>query len=225
MAKRLHSPHQMADVPGRILVVDDDESVRLAFRRLLTAAGFSVTALDSGVALLGYDPHDQPVCIVLDHDMPGLTGLELQRTIAPESPVSIVFVTGHADVPLSVAAMKAGAVDFLTKPVEGDHLIDAVVRGLSRSRLIAAQRRERKAFLDRVALLTSREREVAALVIQGLLNKQIAAAIGTAEKTVKVHRARLMGKLGVASVAELARLAERNQTLAQDERASAPAGG
>src|SRR5262249_53211364 len=130
------------------------------------------------------------------------------------SPVSIVFVTGHGDVPLSVAAMKAGAVDFLTKPVEADRLIDAVVCGLSPSRLIAAQRRERRASLARVALLTSRERKVAALVIQGPLNKQIAAAIGTAEKTVKVHRARLMEKLGVTSVAELARLAERNQTLA-----------
>jgi FixJ family two-component response regulator len=106
--------------------------------------------------------------------------------------------------------------------VEADRLIEAVVRGLSRSRLIAAQRLERRAFLDRVALLTTREREVAALVIQGLLNKQIAATIGTAEKTVKVHRARLMEKLGVTSVAELARLAERNRALAAEERASAP---
>ena len=215
----------MADLPGRILVVDDDEGVRLAFRRLLTAAGFAVTTLNSGEELLGFDPHDQPVCIVLDHDMPGLTGLELQRSLAPDIPVSIVFVTGHADVPLSVAAMKAGAVDFLTKPVEADRLIEAVVRGLSRSRLIAAQRLERRAFLDRVALLTSREREVAALVIQGLLNKQIAATIGTAEKTVKVHRARLMEKLGVTSVAELARLAERNQTLAPDAQPGASAAG
>jgi len=206
-------------------VVDDDEGVRLAFRRLLTAAGFAVTTLDSGEELLGFDPQDQPVCIVLDHDMPGLTGLELQRSLAPDIPVSIVFVTGHADVPLSVAAMKAGAVDFLTKPVEADRLIEAVVRGLSRSRLIAAQRLERRAFLDRVALLTSREREVAALVIQSLLNKQIAATIGTAEKTVKVHRARLMEKLGVTSVAELARLAERNQTLAPDAQPGASAAG
>src|SRR5262249_26693138 len=151
--------------------VDDDEGVRLAFRRLLTAAGFSVATLDSGDALLAFEPQDQPVCVILDHDMPGLTGLELQRCLPSDSPVSIVFVTGHGDVPLSVAAMKAGAVDFLTKPVEADRLIDAVVCGLSRSRLIAAQRRERRAFLDRVALLTSREREVAALVIQGLLNK------------------------------------------------------
>ena len=128
-------------------------------------------------------------------------------------------------MPLSVAAMKAGAVDFLTKPVEADRLIEAVVRGLSRSRLIAAQRLERRAFLDRVALLTSREREVAALVIQGLLNKQIAATIGTAEKTVKVHRARLMENLGVTSVAELARLAERNQTLALDAQSGASAAG
>ena len=215
----------MGELPGRILVVDDDEGVRLAFRRLLTAAGFSVTTLDSGAELRGFDPQEQPVCIVLDHDMPGLTGLELQRSIAPDSPVSVIFVTGHADVPLSVAAMKAGAVDFLTKPVEADCLIDAVVRGLSRSRLIAAQRLERRAFLDRVARLTTREREVAALVIQGFLNKQIAASIGTAEKTVKVHRARLMEKLGVSSVAELARLAERNQTLAIDDRPQAAAAG
>lgn len=211
----------MADLPGRILVVDDDEGVRQAFRRLLTSAGFAVNTLDSGAELLGFDPQDQPVCIVLDHDMPGLTGLDLQRSMAPDSPVSIVFVTGHADVPLSVAAMKAGAVDFLTKPVEADRLIDAVQRGLARSQSIIAQRLERQVFLDRVALLTTREREVAALVIQGLLNKQIAATIGTAEKTVKVHRARLMEKLGVSSVAELARLAERNQTLASGNRPQA----
>lgn len=211
----------MADLPGRILVVDDDEGVRQAFRRLLASAGFAVNTLDSGAELLGFDPQDQPVCIVLDHDMPGLTGLDLQRSMAPDSPVSIVFVTGHADVPLSVAAMKAGAVDFLTKPVEADRLIDAVQRGLARSQSIIAQRLERQVFLDRVALLTTREREVAALVIQGLLNKQIAATIGTAEKTVKVHRARLMEKLGVSSVAELARLAERNQTLASRNRPQA----
>ena len=208
----------MADLPGHIFVVDDDEGVRQAFRRLLTSAGFAVTALDSGAELLGFDPQE-PICIVLDHDMPGLTGLELQRSMAPDSAVSIIFVTGHADVPLSVAAMKAGAVDFLTKPVEADRLIDAVQRGLARSQSIIAQRVERQVFLDRVALLTTREREVAALVIQGLLNKQIAATIGTAEKTVKVHRARLMEKLGVSSVAELARLAERNQTLASRPQA------
>jgi FixJ family two-component response regulator len=213
----------MSDLPGQILVVDDDEGVRLAFRRLLMAAGFVVTTLDSGTALLEFEAGDRPTCVVLDHDMPGLTGLELQRAIPADSPVSVIFVTGHADVPLSVAAMKAGAVDFLTKPVEEERLIDAVVRGLSRSRLVVAQRQERQAFLDRVAMLTSREREVAALVIQGLLNKQIAGVLGTAEKTVKVHRARLMEKLGVGSVAELARLAERNRALAADDRTIAPA--
>src|SRR4029078_12128069 len=212
-------------MPGRILVVEDDEGVRLAFRRLLTAAGFAVTTLNSGEELLGFDPHDQPVCIVLDHHIPGRPGRELQRSLAPDIPVSIVFVTGHADVPLSVAAMKAGAVDFLTKPVEADRLIEAVVRGLARSRLIAAQRLERRAFLDRVALLTSREREVAALVIQGLLNKQISAPLRTAAKNVTVHRARLMEKLGVTSVAELARPAARKQTLAPDAQPGASAAG
>jgi FixJ family two-component response regulator len=213
----------MAALSGRILVVDDDDGVRTAFRRLLAAAGFAVTTLDSAEAVMAYNVEDEPMCIVLDHDMPGVKGLEWQRAIPPDSPLSVVFVTGHGDVPLSVAAMKAGAVDFLTKPVEGEQLIDAVVRALSRSRLVAAQRRERQAFLDRVARLTSREREVAALVIQGLLNKQIAATIGAAEKTVKVHRARLMEKLGVRSVAELARLAERNHTLSNDDRSAATA--
>jgi FixJ family two-component response regulator len=160
----------------------------------------------------------------LDHDMPGLTGLERSGRLRQTSRCPSSSSPGTR-MPLSVAAMKAGAVDFLTKPVEADRLIEAVVRGLSRSRLIAAQRLERRAFLDRVALLTSREREVAALVIQGLLNKQIAATIGTAEKTVKVHRARLMENLGVTSVAELARLAERNQTLALDAQSGASAAG
>jgi FixJ family two-component response regulator len=198
--------------PGRVLVVDDDEAVRVALKRLLRSAGFDVATLDSGAALLDRDPDDEPLCVVLDQRMPGLTGLELQKSLNDDDTVSIVFVTGHGSVPLAVEAMKRDAVDFLTKPVDESRLIDAVSRGLERSGHLARQRRERRLFLDRVAHLTPREHQVGALVIQGLLNKQIAWKLGTAEKTIKVHRARVMEKLAVGSVAELARLAERTQT-------------
>jgi FixJ family two-component response regulator len=179
--------------------------------RLLSAAGFDVATFESAAAFRRRAPDEGPVCVVLDQRLPGATGLELQRAIGSDAPVSIVFVTGFGDVATSVEAMKGGAVDFLTKPIDERRLMDAVSRGLSRSRLLDAQRRERRAFLDGVSQLTPRERQVGALVIQGLLNKQIAWKLGTAEKTVKVHRARVMEKLHVGSVAELVRLAERTQ--------------
>ena len=210
---------------GLVFIVDDDDAVGIAMARVLRASGFDAQHFTSASAFLRCRTDDRPACVLLDVRMPEVNGLELQQALTDAQALAVVFLTGHADVKTSVAAMKAGAVDFLTKPVEADLLIEAVVRGLSRSRLIAAQRLERRAFLDRVALLTSREREVAALVIRGLLNKQIAATIGTAEKTVKVHRARLMEKLGVTSVAELARLAERNRTLARDAESGASAAG
>jgi FixJ family two-component response regulator len=204
----------MMSVTPEVFIVDDDEAVLLALKRLLTCAGLRVETFASARTFLAHRPHDQPSCAVLDLCMPELTGLEIQRRIHDtDDALSIVFLTGHGDVPTSVQAMKAGAVDFLTKPVDGDLLIDAVKRALMRSHAALDVKRERVAFLARLALLTPRERQVGTLVIQGLLNKQIAWELGTAEKTVKAHRARVMQKLAVGSVAELARLAERTNTL------------
>src|SRR5262245_9041505 len=154
----------MMTAPGKVLIVDDDERVRIALGRLLVAAGFDVLSFASAAALLERSTGDEPVCVLLDQRMPGLSGLELQRSIAHDSMVSIVFLTAHADVPTSVEAMKGGAVDFLTKPVEEDRLIDAVTRALTRSRLQAEQQRERQGFLERLAQLTPRERQVGAHV-------------------------------------------------------------
>jgi FixJ family two-component response regulator len=204
----------MMNVTSKVFIVDDDEAVLTALKRLLTCAGLSIETFSSAPTFLEQGPHDQPSCAVLDLCMPELTGLEIQQRIHDtDEALAIVFLTGHGDVPTSVQAMKAGAVDFLTKPVDGDLLVAAVNRGLTRSRLALEIKRERQAFLVRIAQLTPRERQVGTLVIQGLLNKQIAWELGTAEKTVKAHRARVMQKLAVGSVAELARLAERTNTL------------
>jgi FixJ family two-component response regulator len=192
-----------------VFVVEDDASVRKALTRLLKAAGHTVESFDSASAFLDRASPDGPACLVLDQRLPGLSGLELQKRLLGE-PTSVVFLTGHGDVEVSVEAMKGGAVDFLAKPIESGRLLEAVHAGLEKSVAAFDRRRERSSFLSRVALLTPREREVAGHVAQGLLNKQIAAELGTTEKTVKVHRARVMQKLAVGSVAELVRLAERN---------------
>lgn len=207
------SPPEPVTVAGLVFVVDDDEAVGRAMGRVLKAAGYETQVFSSASAFLDRPAVDRPACVVLDQRMPGLSGLELQRAITGESALAVVFLTGHADVPTSVEAMKAGAVDFLTKPVDETRLLDAVRNALERCGHAHAASLERRAFLERVARLTPRERQVGALMIQGLLNKQIAWELGTAEKTVKVHRARVMEKLAVGSVAELARLAERTATL------------
>jgi FixJ family two-component response regulator len=198
---------------GLVFIVDDDDAVGTAMARVLRASGFDAQHFNSASAFLSHRTDDRPACVLLDLRMPDVNGLELQETLTGAQALTVVFLTGHADVKTSVAAMKAGAVDFLTKPVEEELLLSAVTRAVERS--VAAQEgdRERVGFLARLARLTPRERQVGALVIQGLLNKQIAGELGTAEKTVKVHRARVMEKLKVGSVAELARLAERTRTL------------
>jgi FixJ family two-component response regulator len=194
---------------GRVLIVDDDVSVGNAFRRLLVLAGFDVQVFTSGAAFLQRGPDTSPSCVILDQCMPDLSGLELQKLISGDQVLSVIFITGHGDISMSVEAMKRGAIDFLTKPVEEERLLAAVARGLERSAEVGASARERNAFLERIERLTPREREVGALMTRGLLNKQIAWELGAAEKTVKVHRARVLEKLSVGSVAELARLAER----------------
>jgi FixJ family two-component response regulator len=191
-------------------LVDDDAGVLKALSRLLRAAGYETRAYSSPSDFLAEHDPSIPGCAVLDLTMPGLDGLELQEKLAEQaSERPIIFLTGKADVPRSVQAMKAGAVDFLLKPVEREMLLAAVARANEQDTKLRRERADRQAVERKLASLTPREREVLEHVAAGKLNKQIAAALGTVEKTVKVHRGRMMEKLGVRSVAELVRLTER----------------
>jgi FixJ family two-component response regulator len=200
----------MTAVSTLVFVVDDDPSVRKSLTRLLGSSGYVVEAFASAREFLAREPHPGPCCLVLDVRMPGLTGLELQeRLVAEGRRMSIVFLTGHVDVPKSVKAMKGGAVDLLTKPVDGKDLLAAIQRCVAKSAQDVSTAARVTEVQQRVKVLTSREREVFAHVVTGMLNKQIAAALGIGEKTVKVHRARVMEKMRAGSVAELVRLADR----------------
>ena len=191
-----------------VFVVDYDERARTALSRHLTSFGFAVRAFSSAESFLEQRPSSGAACVVLDDRLPGLSGLELQRRLKRESALSVVFVTGRGDVPTVVQAMKSGAIDFLTKPVDTDQLVAAVTRGLEQSARTEAEQRLYDVFVERVHRLTRREREVATGLIRGLHNKQIASELGTTERTVKVHRGRVMSKLEVGSVAQLVRLVE-----------------
>ena len=193
-----------------IFVVDDDPAVLKSLGRLLRSAGLHVETCNSPQDFLARHNPAMPGCLVLDVAMPGLNGLEVQQALAAigdERP--IVFLTGHGDIPTSVEAMKRGAVDFLTKPVNAEDLLKAIHSAIVKDSVRRLERDEVEEFKQRLATLTPREREVLPYVISGRLNKQIAGELGTAEKTIKVHRARVMEKMKVQSVAELVRLAER----------------
>jgi FixJ family two-component response regulator len=199
----------MTALSPRVFVVDDNPSVRKSLARVLAAVGYTVEAFASAREFLARPPHPGPCCLVLDVRMPGLSGIQLQEMLAATGRrLSIVFVTGHADVPTSVRAMKAGAVDLLTTPVDAQDLIVAIQRAVTRDELDRVAEARRTEIQRRVSLLTARETEVFALVVTGMLNKQIGAALGIGEKTVKVHRARVMEKMRAGSVAELVRLAD-----------------
>lgn len=193
-----------------VFVVDDDPSVRKSLTRVITSAGYAVEAFASGRDFLAREPVAGPGCLVLDVRMPGVTGLDLQEALAgAERRMPIVFITGHGDVSMSVKAMKGGAVDFLTKPFDVENLLEAVQRALTKDVKDLGEEGRTAAVLERVKRLTPRETEVFALVVTGMLNKQIAGELGIGEKTVKVHRARVMEKMQAGSVAELVRLADR----------------
>jgi FixJ family two-component response regulator len=192
-----------------LYVVDDDPMVLRSVGRVLRSAGFEVETFPSGQAFLAHPPAAGPSCVVLDVRMPGLTGLDLQEALsARKRPVAIVFISGASDIPSSVRAMKAGAVDFLTKPYSPDELLDAVRRAIARNASERAVHARAAAIAGRVETLTPREAEVLSLVVSGRLNKQIAGTMGITEKTVKVHRARVMAKMQADSVAELVRMAQ-----------------
>jgi FixJ family two-component response regulator len=195
----------------KVFLVDDDGSVLRAVGRLIKSAGYEVQTFVSARGFLDSgDFKNGPACLVLDVRMPGFNGLELQRELqAANATLPIIFITGHGDIPTTVRAMKAGAVDFLTKPVKDAVLLRAIEQALARAVRDQAEREAFEALNKRLNTLTPREREVMGLVVSGLLNKQIAFELGTVEKTIKVHRARVMQKMGVDSLAELVRLAEK----------------
>jgi FixJ family two-component response regulator len=200
-----------------IHVVDDDESLRTAVLRLLSAAGFEACGYSSTGDFLLHPLPDRPGCLLLDVRMPGPSGLDLQAALKQQGiMLPVIFLTGHADVSSSVRAMKAGAVDFLTKPVKRDILLDALRRALELDALLRAARDEADRLRGRFASLTPREREVFDLIIAGRLNKQIAEVLGIAERTVKLQRAQVMAKLGAGSAAELGRLAEQLRHLSDE---------
>jgi len=195
---------------GTVFIVDDDLSMRRALARLCQSAGLNVKVFESAREFLDSGASDSPACLVLDVRMPGLSGLDLQSELATRNiQTPIVFISGHADIPTSVRAIKAGAVDFLTKPFKDKNLISIIQEALSKDVRLKAAQGELESIKCQLQTLTPRERQVFDLVIKGLLNKQIAAQIGASEQTIKVHRHRVMDKMRVVSIAELVHAAAK----------------
>jgi len=200
----------MTEEDVMVFVVDDDAPLRESLMNLLRSVGLRGAAFASAQEFLRGPRPDVPSCLVLDVRLPGLSGLELQQRLAEADLVMpVIFITGHGDIPMSVQAMKAGAVEFFTKPFREQALLDAVQQALARDRTAREQRAQREALHHRHRALTPRERDVLALVVTGLLNKQIAAELGTSEACVKLHRQHVMIKMGAGSLAELVRMADR----------------
>jgi FixJ family two-component response regulator len=200
----------MTRVDQVVFVIDDDPSVRGAIERLVKAVGFRVATFESGQEFLESKLPEVPSCVVLDVRLPGFSGLDLQRQMTESGiRVPIIFITGHGDIPMSVQAMKAGAVEFLTKPFRDQDLLDAIGQAIERDRAARAKRARAADLRARLDSLTPRELEVMTLVVAGLLNKQIAGELGISEKTIKVHRSQVMQKMRARSLAELVRIAEK----------------
>ena len=192
-----------------VFIVDDDPGVRRAIQALLSSVALRSETFATPQEFLDRERADRPGCLVLDVRLPGMSGLDFQRELAQAGvTLPIIFITGHGDVPLTVRAMKSGAVEFLTKPFRPQELLDAVQQALERDRALRAKRRDAAEVRHRYETLTAREREVMGLVVSGLPNKQIAAKLGTVEHTVKIHRSRVMGKMQAASLAALIRMAD-----------------
>ena len=203
----------MSDIRPTVYLSDDDERVLVALKRLLTSEGYAVACYASGEAFLRSHDPAAPGCAVVDLSLPGIDGFGIQEMLSSERiDRPVIFLTGRGDIPASVRAMKAGAVDFLPKPADASALIAAVAQALERDRQRRQERDQRNRIDERLSRLTPRERQVLERVVAGRLNKQIAAELGIAEKTIKVHRGRVMGKMGVRTLADLVRLVAHHKS-------------
>jgi len=201
----------MTEPPPTVFVVDDDAAVRRSLVRLLKSAGYRGESFASADEFINcWKRNPLPGCVLLDIQMPGIDGLQLQKELSNSThAIPIIFITGHGDIPSSVKAMKAGAVDFFSKPFNDEDLLQAIRKAIERDHQERTERADREAVARRFETLTPREREVLELVVRGMLNKQISAALGASEKTIKIHRGRVMEKMKVPSVADLVRAADK----------------
>lgn len=203
----------MAEAQPNIYIVDDDAAVRQALSSLIRSVGLGVQTFASGAEFLGAERQDAPCCVLLDVRMGGMSGLDLQAEMAKTLiEIPIIFITGHGDIPMAVRVMKAGAMEFLTKPIRDQDLLDAIQHGIQTSRVSRQKRREAAALRERFASLTPRETQVIEHVVHGFLNKQIAAKLGTSEKTVKHQRAQAMRKMRAQSLPDLVRMVDQRDS-------------